>query len=257
MDKLARDEIERAAEEAKEVIDPLELKSLEELDIAAEEDDEFADTRILESYRNKRLAEIKAAAEKNKFGRIYPLSRCDFVREVTDDSKQSWVVVFLFQDHITDSKILGNVLTRFAAKVKYVKFMSIRADACIENYPERNVPTLLLYHNGEMQSQIVTLAELGGKNVNEESELRCFYEMIHFVFAFLHVLVCSSVLQTIFFILFLFFSVLEWVFSKKGVMKTDLMDDPREKFAEKSIPRGYSRHFGSRRHGSDSDSDSD
>lgn len=172
LEKKALEEIERAAEEAKESIDPLSLKSLEELELAAEEDDEFADSRILESYRNKRLAEIKAAAEKNKYGRIFPLARCDFVREVTEDSKNAWVVVFLYQDHITDSKILANVLTRFAAKVKYIKLMSIRADSCIENYPDKNVPTLLFYHGGELHSQIVTLAELGGRDVNEESKYR-------------------------------------------------------------------------------------
>ena len=62
--------------------------------------------------------------------------------------------------------ILHGAPARHAA----TKFLQIKADACIENYPDRNVPTLLLYHDGVLQSQVVGLAELGGPRVSEQSE---------------------------------------------------------------------------------------
>lgn len=33
---------------------------------------------------------------------------------------------------------------------------------CIEGYPERNTPTVLVYKDGEIRRQLVTLKEVGG-----------------------------------------------------------------------------------------------
>lgn len=49
-----------------------------------------------------------------------------------------------------------------ASKFGDIKFCEIRADMCIENYPERNTPTILVYRNGDIKRQIVTLRELRG-----------------------------------------------------------------------------------------------
>lgn len=39
---------------------------------------------------------------------------------------------------------------------------------CIEGYPERNCPTILVYKNEDIVKQVVTLAELGGTNTRLE-----------------------------------------------------------------------------------------
>ena len=36
---------------------------------------------------------------------------------------------------------------------------------CIENYPEKNTPTILIYRDGDIRKQVVTLRELGGEHV--------------------------------------------------------------------------------------------
>ena len=38
----------------------------------------------------------------------------------------------------------------------------MRADLCIEGYPERNTPTILIYKDGEIRRQLVTLQQLNG-----------------------------------------------------------------------------------------------
>ena len=43
-------------------------------------------------------------------------------------------------------------------------------DACIENYPDKNVPTILVYHEGKSQVPIIGLSELGGTRVDAKSE---------------------------------------------------------------------------------------
>ena len=166
----AAEQAGRRAEEASRRIDPLAAHGVAALDALEEEGGEFADSRALEGYRERRIAELKARAARNRFGELRALSRSDFVAEVSEASKEAWVVVFLHQSHVPDSQLLARVVAPLAAKHAATKFLSIKADACIENYPDRNVPTLLLYHDGMLQSQLVGLGELGGARVNEQSE---------------------------------------------------------------------------------------
>lgn len=44
------------------------------------------------------------------------------------------------------------------------KFVSIVSDHCIENYPDKNVPTLLVYRKGALMGQIVGLGSMNGMN---------------------------------------------------------------------------------------------
>ena len=172
LDKAAADAIAKAAEETVAHFDPLAGRSLEELGEVGEEGAGFDDSRVLEAYREARMAEIRAASARNRFGAVLPLVRVDFVREVNDASRDgTWVVVHLHQEHVEDSKLLERALERVAAAKRDVKFMAAKADACIEGYPDKNVPTLLLYRNGELQGQLITLGELGGQRVSAKSAL--------------------------------------------------------------------------------------
>ena len=51
--------------------------------------------------------------------------------------------------------------------------MAIVSDSCIENYPDRNVPTVFVYRNGEVTANIVGLAEFGGQRATLECERAC------------------------------------------------------------------------------------
>lgn len=161
------------AEDAKERIDPLAHKTVAELDALEEDDADFGDSRAVDAYRAARIAELKAKAARARFGDVRPLARLDFVREVNDASADgTWVIVHLHQEYVDDSRRLERVLAAFARAQPAVKCLAAKADACVENYPDKNVPTLLLYRNGELQSQLVGLGELGGERVNESSAWR-------------------------------------------------------------------------------------
>jgi hypothetical protein len=49
-----------------------------------------------------------------------------------------------------------------AARFGDVKFCQMRAELCIEGYPDRNTPTVLIYRDDDIRRQIVTLKELNG-----------------------------------------------------------------------------------------------
>ena len=127
--------LEDAIERKMAAFDPLADKSAAELDALEEEDGEYADSRVLERYRRARLEELKAKAAANRFGALFPLSRPDFVKEVTEASRAAPVVVLLYKDAIAESRLLEAVMLRLAAKHRATKFMKIVAESCIEGYP--------------------------------------------------------------------------------------------------------------------------
>lgn len=156
-------EIQEALIEAQQRLheNRLEDKDLDELD--ALEDDE--DEEFLNRYREKRMAEIRALDRKAVYGQVYPIQKVDYARDVTDESKRAFVLLFLSSSSggtNVESRVLGELWPVMARRWGDVKFCEIRANMCIEGYPEKNCPTILVYKDGEIRRQIVTLAELRG-----------------------------------------------------------------------------------------------
>jgi len=60
------------------------------------------------------------------------------------------------------SQHLRPLLQRVAAAHPESKFLSIPAGMCIANYPDKNVPTLLIYRNGEISGNVVAGQGLRG-----------------------------------------------------------------------------------------------
>lgn len=61
---------------------------MEDLDEELEEADEDEE-RILLQIRAQRMKELSAMQSQAQFGRVYPISRPDYTREVTEASKAS------------------------------------------------------------------------------------------------------------------------------------------------------------------------
>ncbi|KAI9842944.1 MAG: hypothetical protein M1837_006681 [Sclerophora amabilis] len=160
--------IEEALGEARRLAheNRLEGKDLDELDeLEDEEDEEF-----LQKYRDQRLAELSTIAQASNYGHVYPLQKPDYSRDVTEASKQAFVVVHLTSSlgTNTESRVLTEIWRELAPKFGDVKFCEIRADLCIERYPEKNCPTILVYRNEEIVRQLVTLRELGGVKTTQK-----------------------------------------------------------------------------------------
>ena len=103
----------------------------EELETA--DDDE---ERILLRLRQQRMQELSSSAKMARFGRVYPISRPDYTREVTDASKEdispagtddsrkgTGVVCFLYHPSMDTSKLLAGYLDTLAAKHPATKFV--------------------------------------------------------------------------------------------------------------------------------------
>lgn len=110
------------------------------------------------------MAEMASLQKASVYNQVYPLQKTDYAREVTEASSNAYVLVNLTSSMggNTESRVLSEIWRQLAAKYGEVKFCEIRADMCIEGYPERNTPTILAYKDGEIQRQFVTLRELQG-----------------------------------------------------------------------------------------------
>jgi thioredoxin-like negative regulator of GroEL len=138
----------------------LEGKDLDELDALEDEEDEA----FLEQYRQKRMKELSAVQTRSIHGSVYPISKPDWSREVTEASRRSPVLVNLIASNESqiESAVLSELWRQAAKEYGDVKFCQIRGAQAIENYPDRNCPTIIVYKNGEPVKQIVTLATVGG-----------------------------------------------------------------------------------------------
>lgn len=142
----------------------LEGKDLDELDELEDDEDEA----FLEEYRKKRIAELSKIEKKAIHGSVYPISKPEYQREVTDASKNGPVFVNLISSMGTnvESRVLSELWRQAAQEYGDIKFCEIRASQAIENYPERNCPTVLVYKDGDIVKQLVTLATIGGVRTN-------------------------------------------------------------------------------------------
>ncbi|KAL8754909.1 MAG: hypothetical protein Q9199_004021 [Rusavskia elegans] len=138
----------------------LENKDLDQLDEL--EDDE--DAEFLEQYRKKRMAELSTISRTSVFNQVYPIQKPDYSRDVTDASTHAFVLVHLTSSlgANTESRILTELWRELARKFGDIKFCEMKADMCIEGYPDKNTPTILVYHDGDIKRQVVTLRELAG-----------------------------------------------------------------------------------------------
>lgn len=58
-----------------------------------------------------------------------------------------------------------------AAKYPIAKFVKSISTTCIPNYPDKNLPTVFIYFEGELKSQIVGSLEFRGPNLTRDGKL--------------------------------------------------------------------------------------
>lgn len=115
------------------------------------------------------MEELSTVAKKSVFGHVYHLQKPDYTRDVTEASKSCFVLVHLTSSlsNNVESRLLTELWRDLARIFGDVKFCEIRGDMCIEGYPEKNCPTILVYHDGEIVKQLLTLRELNGQRTTQ------------------------------------------------------------------------------------------
>lgn len=143
----------------------LDTKDQEELE---EMEDEFADDRFMEEYRQKRITELRTALAQPRFGSLQEIRRNEFVAQVTNAGEDVWVVVLLYKDSVEKCGILEQCFRELAPKYPGTKFLKILSTDCIPGYPDGNLPTVLLYRDTKCEQHIVGLVPWGSRFVTPE-----------------------------------------------------------------------------------------
>ncbi|VDM32184.1 unnamed protein product, partial [Hydatigera taeniaeformis] len=125
-------------------------------------DDLDEDKKFLELYRQKRLEEMREAAKKAKFGFYGEVTKSDWVESVNNAGEGVYVVVHLAHKGNEKCAVIDQHLRTLAALYPAVKFLRGEASLCVPNFPDSNLPTIIVYYKGDVKAQYVGSGALGG-----------------------------------------------------------------------------------------------
>ena len=108
---------------------------------------------------------------------VYARKLCKELASLDSRSECSPGHLFIALHSLPVCKLMGAHLATVAARNKATKFVKIIGDQCIPDYPDRNLPTLLIYGQGDMKAQLVGAAQLGGMNMKPEGMMMCLFEL--------------------------------------------------------------------------------
>lgn len=111
---------------------------------------------------------MQAAAARPRFGTLDEVSGSEFVARVTEASREYWVVVLLYKSGHAGCGILEDAFRDLARKYPSTRFLKIVSTSCIPNYPDANLPTVLVYHGGACKKHIIGLQAFGGARTTPE-----------------------------------------------------------------------------------------
>jgi hypothetical protein len=154
-----------------------------------EDDIDEEDEKVFEAYRRQRLQELKAAQKSAIFGDVREISRDEYVQEVNKAGEGIWVILLVYKQSIPLCKLLEQYVYNLARKFPATKFLKSIASVCIPNYPDKNLPTIFVYQNGDLKKQFVGPVVFGGINLKMDE--------------------------------------LEWMLSETGAINTDMEEKPR------------------------------
>lgn len=144
-------------------LDEMTLDELDENEDGIDEEEE----RIYQMYRRQRMAEMKATTAKENYGDVTDISKVDYVREVNNAGEGVWVVLHIYKDGIPICKMVNNYLSLLAQKFPATKFLRSVSSVCIPNYPDKNLPTIFVYFEGDLKKQWVGPHAFGGTKLTK------------------------------------------------------------------------------------------
>ena len=73
-------------------------------------------------------------------------------------------------------KLVEQYFTELAQKFPATKFLKSISSVCIPNYPDKNLPTVFVYRDGDLRKQFVGPNELRGLNLTRDGSYYCIYD---------------------------------------------------------------------------------
>merc|ERR1712050_45420 len=179
-------------------------ETVDDLDALLDDEMDEEEEALMIKMRNDRMNQLKAKLSKDKFGVVQEITAQSWTQQINQAGEGVWVVVHLYDKGVELSNILNNHFVTLAAKFKYVKFVRGVAKQCVPNYPDKNLPTVFVYKNGQLIVQWI-----GGGNFGPNPPLE----------------------------------VVEWMLHEKTIITSDIEKDPRQK-TEDMFTRNVMNYIG-------------
>ena len=137
-----------------------DASTVDELDLLLEEagDEEEA---LLRAMREARLKELGAAGA--TFGSVIDINGQSYVREVCEAGEGVWVCLLLYKTDLPVCCVLQQHWAALAPKHPHTKFVQSVGQSCIPNYPDKNLPTVFVFHENDLKAQYVGPMVFGGE----------------------------------------------------------------------------------------------
>jgi len=145
-------------------LDDMTKDELDELEDEIDEEEE----RIFEQIRRQRIAEMQKNIMAARYGDVIEISKSDWVSEVNQAGEGVWVIIHVYKQGIPLCTLLNNHLAQLAQKFRETKFLKSISSVCIPNYPDKNLPTIFVYCEGDLKKQWVGPVSFGGMNIKVE-----------------------------------------------------------------------------------------
>merc|ERR1711874_483747 len=168
----------------KKDLDEMDLDELDELEDEEEE-------RILMQMRMQRMAEMKAFQAKSNYGSVREITAVDYVQEVNKAGEDVFVVLHLYKQGVPLCALINEYMNRLAPRFPCTKFIKAISTTCIPNYPDKNLPTIFVYYEGNMKGQLIGPEQFRGMNLTADE--------------------------------------FEYLLGQTGAIKTEIKDDPKPK----------------------------
>merc|ERR1712086_1118838 len=130
--------------------------------------DDDEEEAILLQMRNQRIAEMKARQAKKQFGSVREITAVDYVQEVNKAGEDIFVVLHLYRQGVPLCNLINEYMNRLAPRFPLTKFIKAISTTCIPNYPDKNLPTIFVYHEGKMKGQLVGPEQFRGMNLTQD-----------------------------------------------------------------------------------------
>uniref|UniRef100_A0A2I3HX80 Phosducin domain-containing protein n=1 Tax=Nomascus leucogenys TaxID=61853 RepID=A0A2I3HX80_NOMLE len=160
-------------------------ESLKELEKEVEEEQRILQQSVVITYKDRTLKELEDHEDEfneedecaiemytwqrlNTFGEVLEISGKDHIQEVAKADEGSWVILHLYKRGIPLSALINQHLSGLARKFPDVKFIKAISTTCIPNYPDRNLPTIFVFLEGDIKAQFYRPLVFGGTHLTRD-----------------------------------------------------------------------------------------
>ncbi|KAH8869897.1 Phosducin-like protein isoform 3 [Schistosoma japonicum] len=139
-----------------------DVKACEKTIHTSESSNDDSDDEFLTQYRQNRINELRKAMDYlPTFNKIYDLVADTFIEEVDNTSKDTTVIVFIYENGNKSCAKVNTCLEKIFQNYPHVKFCRIRAsDAHLSyRFSHHGVPAIVVYKNGELIGNLLSITK--------------------------------------------------------------------------------------------------